>query len=108
MPSQLLTYAAGHVAWILLVLGIAISLKALASVARTWIEQAACTRRLGKALEGARPSQRPEIILACSRLEGRAVGEPDSDVTDEAVGALASPRLKVPIPHGKPGRKRRG
>lgn len=56
-------------------LGILACAKALTSVLRTWIEQTSRTRRLTKALEGTRPNQRPEIILACSALEGTAAAK---------------------------------
>ncbi len=64
MPDYLLNEAAGGVAVFAVILG-------LASVLRTWIEQQARTRRLAKALENTRPSERPKIIIACSQLEGQ-------------------------------------
>src|SRR6266498_5136099 len=105
MPSQPFAYEVGHIAWLVLVLGIAIGLKALASIVRTWIEQTSRTRRLYMALEGSSPNQRSEIILACSELEGKSAGEQDGEVADEAIRALAQPRLLVPISQGKRGRK---
>jgi hypothetical protein len=104
MPSQLLTYAVGHIAWLALVFGIVIGLKALAPIVQTWIVQASRSRRLDRALEGSNPKQRSEIILACSQLEGSATDEPNKE---EVVSALAHPRLPVPILQGKRGRKRR-
>jgi hypothetical protein len=52
--------------------GVAVGLGALASVLRVWIEQVARTRRLERALMNSDPSQRAEIIVACSALENKA------------------------------------
>ena len=69
MP-YLLTEATTHIVAVLIALGLAAVVKPLASVLRTWIEQASRTHRLARALEGTKPHQRPGIIMACSRLEG--------------------------------------
>jgi hypothetical protein len=75
MSSHLVIEATGQVAVMAAAIGIAASAKALASVLRTWIEQASRTRRLARALEDARPGQRAEIIMAISQLEGKSAGE---------------------------------
>jgi hypothetical protein len=82
MSSHLLTEPTNQAAVVAAALGTAAIMKALASVLRTWIEQASQTRRLTKALEDSRPNQRPEIIMACSQLEGRRGGEADADAPD--------------------------
>jgi hypothetical protein len=99
MPSQFLIQT-GFAALIC----IAIGAKALESVLRTWIGQVFCTRRLKKALENSSPNQRPGIILACSQLEGRAVGSPDGDNTDDVLQVRPP---TPPIPRNKRRRKRR-
>jgi hypothetical protein len=82
VPSQLLTDPTGRIAAVLLALALATAIKALASVLRTWIEQASRTRRLTRSLEGTEPHQRPGIIIACGQLEGRSAGGRGSDGTD--------------------------
>ena len=77
MP-YLLSEATGRIVAVLLAVALATVAKALASVLRTWIEQASRTRRLARSLEGTKPHQRPGIIIACSRLEGRSTGGPDN------------------------------
>jgi hypothetical protein len=47
-----------------LVLGMAIGLQALALIFRTLIDQTAKTRQLKRALEGSKPSERPDIIVS--------------------------------------------
>lgn len=69
-------------------LGIAVGTRAVASVLRTWIEQACRTRRLVKALEGSIPNQRPAIIIACSRLEAKPACEPDRALIEGLKPAL--------------------
>ena len=81
MPQPLLE-ATGHVVVLAVVLGVAALVKALASVARVWIEQAWCTRRFFKAMENAEPSERADIILAYSRLEGQLAEKPGNKPTD--------------------------
>lgn len=76
MSALLLSEATARAALIAAVIGAVATAKALASVVRTWIEQASRTHRLTKALEGTRPNQRPEIIMACSQLEGKPKGLP--------------------------------
>ena len=71
MSSHLLIETTSQVALIAATVSVAATAKALASVLRTWIEQASRTRRLARALEDSRPNQRPEIIVACSQLEGK-------------------------------------
>src|SRR5689334_1924752 len=97
MPSYLLIEATGRVAVIAVALGIASGAKALASVLRVWIEQAFCTRRLSKALEGSTPNQRPGIILACSKLEATSADKPGCDTADGTPPAhrRATPRVLV-------------
>lgn len=79
MPSDLLTQMTGRIVVLVTVLAVAAVARALASVLRTWIEQASRTRRLAKAIEGAKPHQRSGIIMACSQLEGRSSGGADDD-----------------------------
>lgn len=81
MALPLLVETTGSVAALATALGIASGAKAFASVARTWIEQVSRTRRLTKALEDSKPDQRPEIIQACSRLEGSSTGYFDRDTS---------------------------
>lgn len=95
MSSHLLIQAGDRAAVLLAALTFATAAKALASVLRTWIEQAFRTRRLIKSLEDAKPHQRPEIIMACGQLERRSAGRPDSD---EAGGAFpADEHRKAPV-----------
>jgi hypothetical protein len=82
VSSQLLTDPTGRVIAALIVLALATAIKALASVLRTWIEQASRTRRLTRSLEGTKPHQRPGIIIACGQLEARSAGGRGSDETD--------------------------
>ena len=97
MSSQLLIGGTGQVALIVAALGIAATAKALSSVLRIWIEQAFRTRRLAKALEDTRPSQRPEIITAISQLEGQPACRPSDTAGQEELSAHAHPRLPVLI-----------
>jgi hypothetical protein len=92
MSSQLLIEAAGRGTVLAAVIGVATGAKALASVLRTWIEQASRTRRLIKALEDSRPNQRPGIITACSELEGRSAGKSGGDKSDRVLPAYGHPR----------------
>lgn len=108
MPSHLLIEPVGQAAVVAAVLGIAAIAKALASVLRTWIEQASRTRRLTKALEDSRPDQRPAIIMACGQLEGKPAGEADGDAPDGRLAAHGHPGLSVLIPQGKRSRRHRG
>ena len=54
---------------------------ASASVVKKWIEETFRTRRVIKALEGAKPRQRPEIIRAWAQLEGKPGSERPADDT---------------------------
>jgi hypothetical protein len=82
MSSPLLIATIGHAPVLVTAIGIALGLKALASVLRMWIEQASRTRRLVRALENSEPSQRPGIIVACSQLEGNSASDAGYDGTD--------------------------
>jgi hypothetical protein len=106
MSSQLLIETAGRVTVLVAALGIATCAKALALVLRTWIEQASRTRRLTKALENSRPNQRPEIIVACSQLEGRPAGKPGGDTADGALPAHGHPQPPALILQNKRGHER--
>lgn len=108
MSSHLLTESAGQAAVVAAVLGIATTVKALASVLRTWIEQASRTRRLTRALEDSRPNQRPQIIMACSQLEGKPAGEADGDAPDGRLPARGHPQATVLIPQDKRSLEHRG
>jgi hypothetical protein len=101
MGTQLLIETTRHAAILAVVLGIATGVKALASVLRTWIEQAARTRRLARALEDSTPNQRPHIIMACSHLESTPASDPGGDMADEAL-----PLPPAPIPRDKRGHLR--
>ncbi len=81
MSSHLLTEATGRIGAVLIALALVTLVKALASVLRTWIEQASRTRRLTRSLEGTKPHQRPGIIMACGQLEGRSAGGSDNGET---------------------------
>ena len=70
--SYLLNETPGRIVAVLIALALAAVVRALASVLRTWIEQASRTRRLARSLEGTKPHQRPGIIMACSHLEGNS------------------------------------
>jgi hypothetical protein len=87
VSSHLLTDPTGRIAAVMIALALAAGIKALASVLRTWIEQASRTRRLTRSLEGTKPHQRPGIIIACGQLEGRSAGRPVSDETDRPAQA---------------------
>jgi hypothetical protein len=82
MSSHLVVEATGQIVLMAAALGIAATTKALASVLRAWIEQAARTRRLARALKDSRPGQRAEIIMAISQLEGKPAGGP-GDAADK-------------------------
>lgn len=97
MSSQLLIETTGRIAVLVAALGIASGAKALASVLRTWIEQASRTRRLIKALEDSRPSQRAEIITAFSQVEASPAGTPGGDT---AQGVPRPPALILQIKRG--------
>ena len=73
MP-YLLNETTGRIVAVLIAVALATVVRALASVLRTWIEQASRTRRLARSLEGTKPHQRPGIIMACSQLEGSSTG----------------------------------
>jgi len=107
MSSHLLE-AAGQAAAVAVTLGIAAVVKSLASVLRTWIEQASRTRRLIKALEGSSPNQRPEIIMAFGQFEGKPAGEAIGGAADRGFPASGRPRLPVLILQDKRIRGRRG
>jgi hypothetical protein len=79
MSAHLLTDETGRIAAVLIAVALASTAKALALVLRTWIEQAARTRRLARSLEGTKPGQRPKIIQACSQLEGRSTSGSSND-----------------------------
>ncbi len=108
MSSHLLIETTGRVAMLIAAFAIAVGAKALASVLRTWIEQASRTRRLVKALEDSWPDQRPRIIMACSQLEGSAAGKPGCETTDGALPAHGHPRPPLLIIQNKRGHERRG
>ncbi len=108
MSSHLLIESVAQAAVVAVALGIAAAVKALASVLRTWIEQASRTRRLIKALEDSRPSQRPEIIMACSQLERRPAAEADANASDGRLPAHRHPRPSVRSPQDKRRFEHRG
>lgn len=87
MSSQIFSLTTGQMVVVVAVLGVAVGLKALASVLRTWIEESSRTRRLDKALAGSRPNQRPGIIRACGQLEGSVATRPDVVSIHEALQA---------------------
>jgi hypothetical protein len=98
MSSELLIEVAGRGAVFALAIGIAVGAKALASVLRTWIEQASRTHRLIKAIEDSTPNQRPQIITACGQLEGRSDGKPRSDTAGRMPHDRSYHRPPPPIP----------
>ena len=108
MSSHLLIETTGRVAMLIAAFAIAVGAKALASVLRTWIEQASRTRRLVKALEDSWPDQRPRIIMACSQLEGSPAGKPGCDTADGALSAHGYPRPPVRILQIKCGHESHG
>jgi hypothetical protein len=79
MPPQLIVQTMGQLGPLVVMVAIATGAMAVTSVLRTLIEQASRTRRLNKALEGSKPNQRPEIILACSQLEGAPADAPEAE-----------------------------
>jgi len=85
--SYLLNEAPGRIVAVLIAFALATVVKALASVLRTWIEQASRTRRLARSLEGTKPHQRPGIIMACSHLEGSPTGGQGNQKVDSPVSA---------------------
>jgi hypothetical protein len=100
MPSQMLLEATGHIGVLVAALCIGAAAKALASVLRTWVQEASRTRRFNKALEDSRPNERPEIIRACSQLEGK----PGGDTADGAHPARALRRPPILIPQSRHNR----
>jgi hypothetical protein len=108
--SYLLNDATGRIAAVLIAIAIAIAIatvaKALASVLRTWIEQAFRTRRLARSLEDTKPHQRPEIIKACGQLEERSAGGSDTVKTGSAFPAGGYRRPAALISHDKRGSDR--
>ena len=96
MSAHLLN-AANPIVAILTVLAMAsVSvLRSWISYQKTRVEEASRTDRLSKAIEGASPHQRSEIIRACGQLEGTSVGEPLSG--DTAEGTSVTPRRGRPI-----------
>jgi hypothetical protein len=103
MSSHLLIETTGQVVLIAATVSVAATARALASVLRTWIEQASRTRRLARALEDSRPNQRPEIIVACSQLEGKPAGRPRVAAAGEGIPADGPLRPTVVIPLDKRG-----
>lgn len=106
MPSDLLAEMTGRIVVLVTVLAIAAVAKALASVLRTWIEQASRTRRLTRAIDGAKPHQRSGIIMACGQLEGASSGRTDDDEADvppAANGARDAPVLVLQHKRGREG-----
>jgi hypothetical protein len=85
--SHLLTDTTGRIAAVFIALALATAIKALASVLRTWIEQASRTRRLTRSLEGTKPHQRAGIIVACGQLEAGSAGGRGNDETDSPASA---------------------
>jgi hypothetical protein len=67
---------------LLLAVAVAAVARASASVLQTWIKQAAFTRRLTKSLEGAKPQQRPDILMALGQVEKQSAGETEENETD--------------------------
>jgi hypothetical protein len=108
VPSHLLIEATDHIPVLLVTLVIGAGVKALASVLRTWIEQASRTRRLFKSLEDAKPHQRPGIIMACGELEERSAGGPDNDKADGVSWADVHRRPPLLILPGNHGQERQG
>jgi hypothetical protein len=101
MSSHLLIETTSGAAVLVAVLGIATGVRALASVLRTWIEQASRTRRFMKAIEDARPDQRPEIIMACSQLEGSAKATLGVNTTGGALAAHRDPPPPMLLLHNR-------
>lgn len=108
MPSHVLIETTGQVALIAVTVSIAATAKTLASVLRTWIEQASRTRRLTKALEDSRPNQRPDIITACSQLEGKPAGKPCDALAQEGIPPHRDSRPTVLIPLDSRGLEHHG
>ncbi|GAA2582195.1 hypothetical protein GCM10010435_69790 [Winogradskya consettensis] len=99
MPAGQILETARDIAPFVAVAGIVAG--CVTSVLRTWIVQAARTRRFDRALEGSRPHQRREIIVACSQLEGRPPAGSDGGTVDTK---LPAPRSLMPGPRA--GRRR--
>ena len=108
MPSPLLVAATDCVPELASAIGIAFVLNALASVLRVWIKQSARTRRLNIALENSEPSQRPGIIMACSRLEGVSAGELGNDSTGETSTTEVAVAPPAQITRTRHGHERNG
>lgn len=104
--SYLLNDATGRIAAVLIAIALATVVKALASVLRTWIEQAFRTRRLARSLEDTKPHQRPEIIMACGQLEERSAGRSDTAKTGSAFPAEGHRRPAALISPDKRGSDR--
>jgi hypothetical protein len=79
---------------------------ALAPVLRSWIAQNARTRRFTRALEDTEPSQRAEIIAACSQMEAVTAG--DADYGTASVTQVTTPELpRSALRYGRRRRRRR-
>lgn len=87
MPLDIVAEMTGRIIVLVTVLAIAAIFKALASVLRTWIEQASLTRRFTRAIEGAKPHQRSGIIMACGHLERKSSGQAADDEPEEPLPA---------------------
>ncbi len=80
MSAHLLVGAASPTIAVLVVLAVSgtVVLRSWIAYRKTIAQEEWRTRRLAKAIEGANPHQRSEIIRACGLLEGRAVGDHDT------------------------------
>jgi hypothetical protein len=96
MSPHLLIETTGRITVAVAVLAIAVIAKAWAPVLQTLIEQAFRNRRLYRSLEGVKPHQRAEIIIAFGELEGKSAGGPGGDETGGLVPADADqPPLRI-------------
>lgn len=80
MAAHLLVGAASPTIQALVVLAVSgtVVLRSWVAYRKTVAQEEWRTRRLAKAIEGANPHQRSEIIRACGLLEGSAAGNHDT------------------------------
>lgn len=89
MAAHLLVGAASPTIEALVVLAVSgtVVLRSWVAYRKTIAQEKWRTRRLVKAIEGANPHQRSEIIIACGLLEARAAGDDD---TTESTRSLST------------------
>lgn len=92
MATHLLVGAASPTIEVLVVLAVSgtVVLRSWVAYRKAVAQEEWRTRRLAKAIEGANPRQRSEIIRACSLLEGRTAS--DHETTESTRSSSAKDR----------------